>query len=193
LQDRTPQFLILFDRLPLLQEIFMRRRGLTFVGIILVACVAWLASARLQAQDSVPKFVDPSLRDVVIQLEEATRRFNAGDPSLYSQLTSNREEVTLLGGAGGHEKGREKIITRYERVSGKRKGADFKVTFEYLSFGETKDMAYTVAIERRVTPNAAEQTKATEALRATHIFRKEAGVWKLIHRHADPLVEEVKK
>jgi ketosteroid isomerase-like protein len=175
------------------QEVFMKRRGLTFVGVVLVTCVAWLASARSQAQDSVLAFVDPSLRDAVIQLEEATRRFNKGDPSLYSQLTSNREEVTLLGGAGGHEKGREKIIARYELVSGKRKGAQYKVSFEYLSYGETKDMAYTVAIERRVSPNAADQTKATETLRATHIFRKEDGVWKLIHRHADPLVEEVKK
>jgi ketosteroid isomerase-like protein len=54
-------------------------------------------------------------------------------------------------------------------------------------------MAYIVAIERRVSPNAADQPKATEALRATHIFRKEDGVWKLIHRQADPLVEVVKK
>jgi ketosteroid isomerase-like protein len=159
-------------------------------GLVLVLIV----SARSRAQDSVPKFADPKLREAVVQLEEATRRFNKGDPALYSQLTSKRDEVTLLGGAGGVEKGRDKIVARYERVSNPRKGADLKIAFEYLSSSETKDMAYTVAIERRVAAKASDEGKATPALRATHIFRKETdGSWKLIHRHADPLVEPVKK
>jgi len=29
------------------------------------------------------------------------------------------------------------------------------------------------------------------ALRVTHVYRKEDGAWKLVHRHADPLINKM--
>ena len=61
---------------------------------------------------------------------------------------------------------------------------------EYLSAGASGDLAYTVAIERSEALLAGQDEPAPMALRVTHVFRKEEGVWKLVHRHADPLVDK---
>lgn len=50
-------------------------------------------------------------------------------------------------------------------------------------------MAYSVDIERTKIRLAGTQEVRPMALRATSIFRREDGKWKLVHRYADPLVE----
>jgi ketosteroid isomerase-like protein len=53
------------------------------------------------------------------------------------------------------------------------------------------DLAFTVAIERQEEVRLGDQEKpAPRALRVTQIFRQEDGAWKLLHRHADPLIEK---
>ena len=62
---------------------------------------------------------------------------------------------------------------------------------EYLNTGMSGDLAFTVSIERQELVRLGDQEKpAPRALRVTQIFRKENGAWKLLHRHADPLLEK---
>jgi ketosteroid isomerase-like protein len=49
---------------------------------------------------------------------------------------------------------------------------------------------YTVAIERSEARVAGQDAPASMGLRVTHLFRKEDGEWKMIHRHADPLIDK---
>jgi len=52
-------------------------------------------------------------------------------------------------------------------------------------------LGFTVAIERQEEVRLGAQGKPTQrALRVTQVFRKEGGSWKLLHRHADPLLEK---
>ena len=47
---------------------------------------------------------------------------------------------------------------------------------------------HTTEIERADVQLVGQDRPAPMALRVTHVFRKEDGAWKLILRHADPLV-----
>lgn len=62
---------------------------------------------------------------------------------------------------------------------------------EYLNIGVSGDLGFTVVIGRQGGARVGDQqTPARRALRATQIFRKENAAWKLLHRHADPLIEK---
>jgi len=57
--------------------------------------------------------------------------------------------------------------------------------------GVGTELAYTVAIERNcVRLGNAPEPQPLE-LRVTQIFRRESGEWRLVHRHADPLVRKL--
>jgi ketosteroid isomerase-like protein len=56
--------------------------------------------------------------------------------------------------------------------------------FEVIAAGASGDLAYTVGYERnRVT---AEGDPRTYTLRVTHVYRREGGEWRIVHRHDFP-------
>jgi ketosteroid isomerase-like protein len=61
------------------------------------------------------------------------------------------------------------------------------VGFENVSTVMAADLAYAVEIERyRARVGGAEEMTPV-SLRVTSVFRREDGVWKVVHRHADPI------
>jgi ketosteroid isomerase-like protein len=52
----------------------------------------------------------------------------------------------------------------------------------------TPELAYVVQMERLKAKVGAREEITPYALRATMIFRPEDGVWKVVHRHADPII-----
>jgi ketosteroid isomerase-like protein len=56
---------------------------------------------------------------------------------------------------------------------------------ELVAAGASGDLAYTVGLEHKtvVVPDAAEPV--TYTLRVTHVYRREDGQWRIVHRHGD--------
>ncbi len=52
------------------------------------------------------------------------------------------------------------------------------------------DLAYTVWIERGEVRVTEREELSPMVLRVTHLYRREDGNWKIIHRHADPVIEK---
>ena len=160
--------------------------------MLLLMLLVCMLSTNTQAQLRRDTTADSSFRAFLAEWELAQSRFINGDPTLWKQNSSHREDATILGGFGGYgEKGWDAVGARYDWASSQYKNGGATMNVEYLNIGVSGDLGFTVAIERQQGARVGDQQRPTQrALRATQIFRKEDLAWKLLHRHADPLIEK---
>ena len=107
-----------------------------------------------------------------------------GDSALFAELWSSRDPVTLLGAAGSAISGWDNI-TKAQRSIASRFSNGVPLDLELIAADVNGDMAYTVAYERSSVSVAGGPAQPA-FLRATQIYRRENGDWKLVLRHADP-------
>ena len=131
---------------------------------------------------------DPTLRAFLPEFEAGVSAFINGDPARWKQNASRRDDVTIMGAWGAFGKGWREAGPRYEWAAARFRESGATVDVEYVASGTNGDLAYTVAIERSLVQLTDSAKLAQMALRVTHIFRREDGEWKLVHRHADPLI-----
>ena len=148
-------------------------------------------SGSTQAQARINATADSSFRAFLPQWGAAQSRFINGDPTPWKQNASHRDDATVLGAFGGYEKGWNEVGPRYDWASSQFKKSGARIKVEYFNSGVSGNLAFTVAIERQEEVRLGDQGKLTpRALRFTQIFRKEGEAWKLLQRHADPLIDK---
>jgi ketosteroid isomerase-like protein len=114
---------------------------------------------------------------------EAEEAMVHGDAEPRLALWSSRDPVTLFGAAGISESGWEElsgifrwIASRFSEVS------DFR--FDVEAARVSGDMAYSVGYER-FTGSIDGCPAKPITVRVTHVYRRENGEWKIVHRHGD--------
>lgn len=142
------------------------------------------------AQPTLPPWVaaDADFSAFLARFRTGTEAFLNGDPSLWKENASKTERATIMGAWGAYEHTWVEVGPRYDWAASRFKNSGAKMEVEYLSGGVSGDLAYTVAIERSTVHVEGQTQPATMQLRVTHVFGKENGAWKLLHRHADPLM-----
>jgi ketosteroid isomerase-like protein len=109
-----------------------------------------------------------------------------GNPDVYKSLWSRRDDVTLANPFGPPVRGWNEVSARLDLAAGNyRGGQDYE--FENVSTVITPELAYTLEIERIRTRVGGSDDLSQVAIRTTTVFRREDGVWKVTHRHADPI------
>ena len=156
--------------------------------IILAFLIAITCSGLARSQAPSAKSSDPSWQAFLPKFEEALNRFVNGDATLWKQLASQNSDATIMGAWGAYEKGWKEVSARYDWASARLAKSGAKLNVEYLTTVVGADLAYIVTIERSEVRLVDQDKRSPMALRATQIFRKENGSWKLLHRHADPLI-----
>ncbi len=125
--------------------------------------------------------VDEFLADILPRLREAEVALHNGDAGPRSALWSHDDPVTLFG-AEVNRTGWSELEPTFDWIAARFTGCT-SLEYEVVAAGAGGDLAYLVAIERISATVNGEPT--SYALRATTVFRREAGVWRAVHRHGD--------
>lgn len=116
------------------------------------------------------------------ELRDAEVAVHSGDATARRALWSQTEPVTLFG-AMRSAVGRaevEDVFGFLERRFSESRSYDFEI----VAADVVGDLAYTVGYEHSQV--VVEGQLHTYTLRATQIYRRESGEWKVVHRHGDP-------
>ena len=127
---------------------------------------------------------------MIARWSEAAQLYMDGDLRGYAAIARHAEDYTLLPPNGGDARsgfdGSDEAVEWTARTF-QGGHAELEVFKTYRS----GDLAVLVAVERQAG-TVGDLPSQDWSLRITLVFRREGTDWRLVHRHADPLVRPVK-
>jgi hypothetical protein len=128
---------------------------------------------------------DPTWRSFQASLSAAMSAFAQGDSGPFKAHWSHTPEASILGAFGGHQRGWEQIEPRLDWAAAHYTGGTQQDETLVEQIGSV--LAYTVRLERITTMSP--DGPIERRRRVTAIYTKHAGEWRVLHFHADPLVD----
>jgi ketosteroid isomerase-like protein len=121
------------------------------------------------------------LAEILPRQRSAEQAIHNGDPEPRLALWSRTDPVTVLG-AKTSASGWPDLERMFRTVASWFSDSS-AYEFDVIAAGASGDLAYTVGYERNRVKVGGEPR--TYTLRATHVYRREDGQWRIVHRHAD--------
>jgi ketosteroid isomerase-like protein len=128
---------------------------------------------------------DDFLAWVKTALYDAELALHNGDAGPRRALWSGNEPVSVLG-AWRAAHGQQELDQLFTAL-GESFSNCTSYAFELQAYDVVADMAYTVGLEH--TSASVDSQPRSYTLRATQVYRREGGEWKVAHRHADTVTE----
>ena len=123
--------------------------------------------------------------------EEASSKFYAslntlftGDAAPMQEVWSHADDVTYMGPAGGFQVGWDQVRAIWESQAALKLGGKVEPFETRVTVGD--NLAFVQCVERGDNHDA-EGLPVQVSIRATNVFRKENGEWKMIGHHTDLL------
>jgi ketosteroid isomerase-like protein len=124
---------------------------------------------------------DDFLAWVRTSLYQAELAMHNGDAAPRRTLWSRNEPVTVLG-AWRNAKGQQELDELFTALQSSFSDCTSHA-LDLQAFDVVGDMAYTTGLEH--TSSSVDGQPRSYTLRATQVYRRENGEWKVAHRHAD--------
>ncbi len=126
--------------------------------------------------------LDDFLTTTLARQVEAEEAIHNGDPAPRLAMWSTQDPLTLFGAA--ISKNGPEEVRRFFGLLASRFSDCTAYRFELVAAGVSGDLAYTVGYEHTsVTMDGVPAKPYT--LRVTHVYRREDGEWRIVHRHGD--------
>ena len=127
---------------------------------------------------------EKAVRNAVAQFYAALNEMFTGELGQMKKVWSHADDVTYMGPGGGFQIGWNDVLKNWEaqaamKLGGKVEPADIRITVG-------TDLAVVSNYEKGENINA-KGVPQKVSIRATNIFRKEDGAWKMIGHHTDLL------
>lgn len=137
----------------------------------------------MTTEDSAPSFAA-----AVTRLHAALAKVANGDVAAIKALYSHSDDATSFYGWGGYEKGWEAVSRRWDWAGRQFQGGT--VSHQNVTTVVSADLALTTGIETFQVRMAGMDQPTQWTNRVTHVFRRENGEWRLLHRHANRLEDQ---
>ena len=118
---------------------------------------------------------------------QANIEFNKGNAASILEIFTERDDVSLAQPLGPTARGRKQVVETAQRNASYFRDGE-SLGFENIVKSVSSDFAFIVENERYKVKVGGSQDFDRITLRVTSIFRLEDGGWKMVHRHADPIV-----
>jgi ketosteroid isomerase-like protein len=123
------------------------------------------------------------LRSFVDRCHAAVTEQSQGRPEPFLELWSHAADVTIMAAIGGSQLGFDAVSELLTAASKTQQFDGWRA--ENVATVLSGDLAFTVELEHYAHTVDGEDKGMT--LRATQIYRREDGEWRVIHRHGDIL------
>ena len=157
--------------------------------LALMLCLA-LATPSLANPADVAPAEQQAVEEATTQFYSSLNELFTGDVAPMLDIWSHSTDVTFMGPAGGIEVGWEQVRALWESQAALNLGG--KVLPEDIHTTIGQDLAVVICQEVGNNVDAAGEPIQV-SIRATNVFRKENGQWKLIGHHTDllPFLEQI--
>lgn len=118
-------------------------------------------------------------------LKDAEVALHNGDAAPRLAIWSREEPVSVLG-ASRSAVGQEQVRYLFQELKGTFSDCT-SYAYDVVAAEVIGDMAYTAGYEH--TQASVNGEPRTYTLRATQVYRREGGEWRVAHRHADTVTE----
>ena len=149
--------------------------ALLMVSLAVLACAKSASAAEKDEQ---------AVRNAAAQFYAALNEMFTGEVGQIKQVWSHADDVTYMGPGGGFQIGWDQVLKNWETQAAMKLGGTVETADMRITAGQ--DIAVTHNYENGENTNVNGDIRRV-SIRATNVFRKESGEWKMIGHHTDLL------
>ena len=152
--------------------------------VMATAAFAFVCAATVSARDAgVDQANESTVQEATDGFYAALNAMFTGDAEPFKEVWSHADDVTFMGPDGSVNVGWDDVLANWEVQAEKKLGGEIRHELIMATVGH--ELA--VVQCREVGENVIDGKPIAVSLRATNVFRKENGAWKMIGHQTDKL------